>query len=68
MTHWVAVKRIVYYLKGTIIHGLLIRPGFIGLLHGFFDVDWNSNPDDRRSISGFAIFLGLNIISWSSKK
>ena len=66
--HWIAVKHILRYLKGTITHGLLIRLGFIGFLYGFFDADYSGNPDDKCSISGFAIFLGSNIISWSSKK
>ncbi|PKI49795.1 hypothetical protein CRG98_029844 [Punica granatum] len=31
-------------------------------------VNQAGNPDDRRSVSGFVIFLGSNPISWSSKK
>ncbi|PKI45223.1 hypothetical protein CRG98_034401 [Punica granatum] len=62
------VKRILRYFKGTITYGLHLRPGSISTLHGYYDADWARNPDDRRSVSGFIIFLGSNSISWSSKK
>ncbi|XP_019055609.1 PREDICTED: uncharacterized protein LOC109115735 [Nelumbo nucifera] len=68
--HWATVKRILRYLKHTIMHGLHIsRTSSTSLtLHAFSDADWAGCPDDRRSTSGFSIYLGPNLIAWSSHK
>lgn len=66
------IKRIHRYLKGTISHGLLLQPSLSTLplpLQAFFDVDWASNPDDRRFTSASCIYLGPNLVSrWSKKQ
>lgn len=74
-THWVIVKRILRYLLGTIDKGLLLRRdspsslhAFADNLHAFSDADWAGNKDDYSSTSAYLVYLGSNLISWSSKK
>ncbi|KAH9647735.1 retrovirus-related pol polyprotein from transposon RE1 [Citrus sinensis] len=37
-------------------------------IHYFSDSDWACDHDDRKSVAGFAVYLGPNLVSWSSKK
>ncbi|KAB2600999.1 hypothetical protein D8674_002004 [Pyrus ussuriensis x Pyrus communis] len=66
-SHFVAVKRILRYLKGTMQLGLCYKPGSLNI-KAYTDADWAGDPNDRRSTTGFIVFLGHNPISWSSKK
>ena len=34
----------------------------------FADADWAGNIDDRKSTGGHCLYLGGNLVSWSSKK
>lgn len=67
-THWEAVKRILRYIKGSVDQGLRIHKSNSLNLHALSDADWAGCPDDRRSTNGFAVFLGSNLVSWSSRK
>jgi hypothetical protein len=66
-THWIATKRVLRYLHGTPDHGLYYTKSNIQV-NAFCDSDWAGCPDDRRSITGFAVFLGDCLIAWSAKK
>lgn len=66
--HLEAVKRILRYVKGTSTTGLKFRRSSSTLLSIFTDADWAGCLDYRRSTGGFAIFLGPNLVSWSSRK
>ncbi|KAF5451779.1 hypothetical protein F2P56_026853 [Juglans regia] len=66
--HWTAVKQILRYLKFSIDFGLFIQPSPSLQLSVYSDADWAGSPDDRKSTSGYCIYYGHNLISWSSKK
>ena len=56
--HWQAIKRILRYLKGTSHYGLSIQATLYYNLTCFTDADYASSPDDRRSTSGYCVFMG----------
>ncbi|XP_023640612.1 uncharacterized protein LOC111831153 isoform X3 [Capsella rubella] len=75
--HMNALKRIIRYLQGTKAHGLQLYRGSINTLTAYSDVnnltaysdaDWGGCPDTRRSTSGYCVFLGQNLVSWSAKR
>jgi hypothetical protein len=65
--HLAAAKRILRYLRGTLHHGIAFTPGPLQL-SAYTDADWAGDPDDRRSTSGYLVYLGSNPITWSAKK
>ena len=66
--HWTAVKRILRYVKQCTQLGIKIHKSGSTLVSAFSDADWAGSVDDRKSTGGFAVFLGSNLISWSSRK
>ncbi|KAJ9563458.1 hypothetical protein OSB04_008618 [Centaurea solstitialis] len=68
LPHLNALKRILRYLKGTLSHGLHIKALVVDRLVAYSDADWAGCPNTRRSTSGFCVYLGDNLVSWSSKR
>ena len=66
--HMELVYRILRYLKGTPGRGLWFKKNMHLDLEGYCDADWASSSDDRRSTSGYCVFVGGNLVSWRSKK
>jgi hypothetical protein len=66
--HLAALKRIMRYVRGTLQLGLHLSPSSQMELVVYSDADWAGYPDTRRSTSGYAVFLGANLVSWSSKR
>lgn len=66
--HMEAVFRILRYLKGSPRKGLWFRNHGHLDVEGYCNVDWANCLDDRRSTSGYCVFVGGNLVSWRSKK
>ncbi|VFQ89230.1 unnamed protein product, partial [Cuscuta campestris] len=67
-THLTAMKRVLRYIHGTATHGITLHRTGTDSLQAYSDADWARCPDTRRSTSGYCVFLGDNLISWSSKR
>jgi hypothetical protein len=61
--HLMAMKRIMRYLWGTPDYDLLLRRSSSSYLVVYTDADWAGCLDTRRSTSGYAVFLGDNLVS-----
>jgi hypothetical protein len=61
--HLALVKRILRYIKGTLDYGHHIHRSPSSDLVAYSDADWAGCPETRRSTSGYALFLGENLIS-----
>jgi hypothetical protein len=66
--HLTAMKRILRYLRGTSDFGLLLHRSSSSDLVIYTDTDWAGCPDTRRSMSGYVVFFGDNLVSWSAKR
>ena len=60
--------RILKYLKRAPGQGLLYEDKGNTQVSGYCDADWAGCPMDRRSTSGYRVFIRGNIVSWKSKK
>ena len=67
-SHLAALKRLLRYVRGTVGFGLVLHRSPTSELVVYTDADWAGCPDTRRSTSGYAVFLGGNLVSWSSKR
>lgn len=67
-THWLAAKRILRYLAGTIDYCLLFTKDDNCNVSAFADADWANDQVDRRSYTGFVIKLGNDTINWEARK
>lgn len=75
MRHWVGVKHVFRFLKGTMDHGLdhglcyenRPRSERTGL-EGFADAGFNSDPHTGKSRNGYVFLYNGTAISWRSTK
>jgi hypothetical protein len=67
--HWAAVKRVLQYLKSMqdwkIVYWVLGTENAALAAAAFSDADWGTNPENWKSISGYAFYLASGAMSWS---
>nr|GEZ07605.1 ribonuclease H-like domain-containing protein [Tanacetum cinerariifolium] len=66
--HLASLKRILRYVQGTLNLGLHLYASSTTSLVGYTDADWVGCPSTRRPTSGYCVFLGDNLLSWSAKR
>lgn len=68
--HWLAVKRILRYLKGTLGYGCKYEKGaeLKPMLLGYSDSDFAGDMEDRKSTTGVGYFLNGSLVTWASQK
>jgi hypothetical protein len=67
-SHYQLIKRVLRYLKGTTHLGLQLYRCSSQDLTAYGDANWAGCSDTRKSTSGICVFLGNNLVSWSSKR
>ena len=65
--NWKSVKWIFRYLKETTNYLLCYQALDLSLV-GYSDADWDGDPDERKSTSGYAFLLNGGTITWCNKK
>jgi hypothetical protein len=61
-THWIAVKHVLRYLRGTVIYGLRYVFGVDMRLQGYADVDWAGSVVHQKSTYGCCFTLGSAMV------
>lgn len=64
----IAIKWILWYLKGTTEYGLWYPKWNDLVIQGYIDAHWKGSVDDQKSTSGAVFYLYGFPISWLSKK
>lgn len=68
VTHWTLMKRILRYIRGTMSLGITLTMSSSMDMVVYSDADWAGCPDTRRSTSGYNVYIGPSLASWSSKR
>ena len=63
-----AVYRVLRYLKSSPGKGLFFGRNNDYKISGYTDADWARDQTDRKSTSGYFMFVGKNLVTWRSKK
>jgi hypothetical protein len=62
-THWITVKHVLRYLRGTVRYALRYAFGVDMRLQGYADADWARSTVDQKSTYGCCFALGSAMVS-----
>ena len=62
-THYAALLRVLRYFRGSLTRSLFFSASSSLELQAYSDTDWAGDSSDRRSTTGFCIFLGDSLVS-----
>lgn len=68
MSYYKLLKRIIWYVKGTVTIRITFSKDTYCTLSTYSDSDFAGCKITRRSTGGLCTYLGNNLISWSSKE
>ena len=66
--HWATVEQILCYLKGAPRRDILYSNYGHNRIECFSDANWAGSKEEKRSTSGYCVFVRGNLVSWKSKK
>ena len=67
--HWLALKRILRYCKGTLDFGIVLGGSFLTpIVVGYADADFGGCLEARKSRTGYTFHIGVRCISHQSKQ
>jgi hypothetical protein len=69
--HLQAAERVLHYLRGTYEDGLVYSdpgPKRRNVLAGWVDSDYASDPDNRKSVTGYVLSMNNAPVSWKAKR
>lgn len=67
-SHYDALVHTLNYVHSTAGQGILLQASNKLSLQAFFESNWASCLNTRRSVTGYVLLLGVSPISWKSKK
>lgn len=66
--HWIALKRVLRYLKGTSSYGIGFKTTERPTCNAYSDVDWAGEVSSRESTSGMVILFGSSVLYWRTER